>query len=126
MHKRLAAIAALVFCLAAAPAMAQSQTQQKDFPVVMGFHWVNATPQERLAFVAGMATMLELEKEVQGSNPHPEQKSLVPDWIRGLSKLTFKEIVAALDSVFESKPELQQKPVVEVLWYEVAFPNLKK
>jgi len=93
------------------------------YPVITGEHWLNATDGERLAFIAGLTTMVELEKEVQGDTQPPVQKSLIPSWVRGLSRYTLKEIVAALDNVFAKKPELKSKPVVEVLWYEVAIPE---
>ena len=107
------------FLLAASsPTMAEVNT----FPVITGDNWVNATPAERLSFIAGLTTMIELEKEVQGTAPPQGQKSLIPGWVSGLSRFQLKDIVAALDDVFKKKPELKQKPVVEVLWYEVAFP----
>lgn len=95
----------------------------KGFPVVTGEHWVNATPEERLAFISGLTTMIELEKEVQGANPPAGQKTLIPAWVQGLSRYSLKEIVAALDDVFKRKPEMKARPVVEVIWYEVAFPK---
>lgn len=111
------AAAALFACGAA-------QAQEKTtFPIITGENWVNATEGERLAFIAGLTTMVELEKEVQGDNLPPVQKSLIPSWVRGLSRYTLKEIVAAMDKVFATKPDLKSKPVVEVLWYEVAIPE---
>jgi hypothetical protein len=103
-----------------------AKAEAYTFPVITGENWTNATPQERLSFIAGMTTMIELEKEVQGANPPADQKSLVPGWVSGLSRFTLKEIVEALDKVFVEKPELKAKPVVEVLWYEVAFPKTDK
>lgn len=111
-----------VFLLAAsAPELAQAQ--DFTFPVITGEHWTNATPDERLAFIAGLTTMIEMEKEVQGISPLTDQRSLIPAWVKGLSRFKLKDIVAALDDVFKKKPELKSKPVVEVLWYEVAFPE---
>lgn len=110
--------------LLALPGTAKAQTY--SFPVITGEHWMNATPQERLSFIAGMTTMIELEKEVQGATPPADQKSLIPAWVSGLSRFKLKEIVDELDKVYTQKPELKAKPVVEVLWYEVAFPKTDK
>jgi len=104
-------------------ASASVRAEDKPFPVVTGDHWVNATPAERMAFISGLTTMIELEKEVQGTTPPQDQRSLIPAWVGGLSRFTLKEIVAALDDIYTKKPELKAKPVVEVLWYEVAFPK---
>lgn len=124
-YSRTLALAAILGAvLLALPGSAKAEAYA--FPVITGEHWVNATPQERLSFIAGLTTMIELEKEVQGSTPPPEQKSLIPAWVSGLSRFKLKEIVDALDDVFKKKPELVKKPVVEVLWYEVAFPKTEK
>ncbi|MFZ5427342.1 MAG: hypothetical protein ACOZEN_10220 [Thermodesulfobacteriota bacterium] len=109
-----------VFLLSAASVARDDQTA---FPVITGEHWMNATAQERLAFISGLTTMIELEKEVQGASPPGDQRSLIPAWVSGLSRFTLKEIVAAMDDVYAKKPNLKAKPVVEVLWYEVAFPK---
>lgn len=114
-------LAVLGVFLLSAPGMARDA--QTAFPVITGEHWMNATPQERLSFVAGLTTMIELEKEVQGSTPPADQRTLVPAWVSGLSRFTLKEIVAAMDEAYAKKPDLKAKPVVEVLWYEVAFPK---
>ena len=121
-------LGALAICalIAGTALSAGAAMPSQGFPVITGEHWVNATPEERLAFIAGLTTMIELEKEVQGDMPQPPQKSLIPSWVKGLSQLTLKDIVAALDGVFAKKPELKAKPVVEVLWYEVAFPDSRK
>jgi len=114
---------ALILLALLAAAAPRAQAQPHLFPVITGENWQSATPEERLAFVAGLTTMIELEKEVQGDNPPPDQRSLVPAWVKGLSRFKLKEIVAALDDIFARKPEMKARPVVEVLWYEVAFPK---
>lgn len=121
-HARITAFLALLgLVLLSVPA--QVKAENASFPVVTGEHWVNASPDERLAFIAGMTTMIELEKEVQGTAPPENQRTLIPAWTSGLSRYTLKEIVAALDDVYKKQPALKSKPVVEVLWYEVAFPK---
>ncbi len=122
--KALAVVAILAGILAIGCGSAQAANS--TFPVVTGEHWVNASPDEKLAFIAGLTTMIELEKEVQGNTPPENQRTLIPAWVSGLSRFTLKDIVAKLDDVFKNKPELKAKPVVEVLWYEVAFPKNDK
>lgn len=121
----LCALIASVWCLAGVGSVqAQDKASEKCFPVVTGQHWKNSTPDEKLAFVAGMTTIIELEKEVQGADS--QGKSLVSSWVKGLSKYNLKDIVAALDDYFTRKPDQLERPVVEVLWVEVAEPNMTK
>ncbi|GAB6035530.1 hypothetical protein JCM15519_00890 [Fundidesulfovibrio butyratiphilus] len=121
----LCALIASVWCLVGVGSVqAQDKAPEKCFPVVTGQNWKNSTPEEKLAFIAGMTTIIELEKEVQG--PDPQGKSLIPGWVKGLSKYKLKDIVAALDDYFAKKPDQLDRPVVEVLWVEVAEPNMIK
>lgn len=99
---------------------------QNVFPVVTGEHWLKASPEERLAFVSGMATMIELEKEVQAKDQATPGKSLVSSWITGLSPYKLTDIVAIIDGYYAKEPGRLNRSVVEVMWFEAAVPNLQK
>jgi len=113
-------LAALLCVAAALPAKAQ---EEKTFPVVTGENWMSATHAERLSFITGLTTMIELEKEVQGPTPPADERTLIPKWVSGLSGFTLEEIVTALDRVYQQHPEFKERPVIDVLWHEVAFPG---
>lgn len=108
--------------LLACPALGQA----REVPVVTGEHWLKSTPQERKAFLVGAATIMELEQEVQGTPPPPPDKSLIDVWCRGLSHFTFDQMVKAVDDWYAAHPDKLARPVVEVLWYELAKPNADK
>jgi len=117
----------LLLALMAMPASAaRAQAQEKTFPVITGEHWLKATPEQKLAFVAGMATIIELEKEIQGPNPLPMDKSLISGWVKGLQRYTFKQIVEVLDDYYTNHPGQVNKSVVEAMWFQVAEPNINK
>ncbi len=92
-----------------------------EIPVVTGEHWQKSTPQERKAFLVGAATIIELEQEVQGTPP--AKKSTIDVWAKGLSNFTFDQMVAAIDQWYAANPGKLNRPVVEVMWYELAKPN---
>jgi len=110
-------ILALVLAL---PAMAGAH----EVPVVTGEHWLKSSPQERKSFLVGAATIIELEQEVQGETPPP--KSSIDTWCKGLSHFTFDQMVAAIDTWYADHPDKISRPVVEVMWYELAKPNVGK
>ena len=102
------------------------QLQATHAPVVQMRHWQTSTREEKLAFLAGMATMLELEKEWQrrdGRKPLPFDKSLIPTWATSLDGKTLEALMAALDAHAKTTPQDMNKPVVEVLWYLYAQPT---
>lgn len=118
---RLAGWLALALLLAV-PALGQA----REVPLVTGEHWVKSTAQERKAFLVGAATIMELEQEVQGTPPPPPNKSLVDVWCRGLSHFTFDQMAKAIDDWYAAHPDRLSRPVVEVMWYELAKPNAGK
>lgn len=89
-----------------------------EVPVVTGEHWTKSTPQERKAFLLGAATIIELEQEVQGATP-PEKTSITV-WCKGLAPYSFDQMVAAIDQWYAANPDKVSRPVVEVMWYELA------
>lgn len=98
----------------------------REVPVVTGNHWVKSSLQERKAFLMGAATIMELEQEVEGTPPPPANKSLIDTWCRGLSHFTFDQMVKAIDDWYAAHPDRLSRPVVEVMWYELAKPNADK
>ena len=103
--------------LAAVPALAADY----EVPVVTGEHWTKSTAQERKAFLIGAATIMELEQEVQGAAPPP--KTTIGVWCKGLSAYSFDEMAAAIDAWYAANPDKLARPVVEVMWYELAKPK---
>ncbi|AGW14612.1 hypothetical protein [Megalodesulfovibrio gigas] len=115
------AVAALV-CLWAAMAFAAQDTTC-DMPLITGEHWSNATAQEKLAFLAGMATVIELEQEVQGDTPG-ECKTLIHSWIKGIGDQRLVDMRAKLDQWYAANPDKRADSVVEVLWHQFVAPKL--
>ncbi|QAZ66649.1 hypothetical protein [Solidesulfovibrio carbinolicus] len=100
--------------LLAVPALAV----EYEVPVVTGEHWTKSTPQERKAFLVGAATIIELEQEVQGDTP--PKKTTIDVWCKGLAPYSFDQMVTAIDQWYAANPDKVTRPVVEVMWYELA------
>jgi len=90
---------------------------------VTGQHWTASTEAEKRAFLYGMATVIWLEDEIQGDNGC--DKSLVDTWVEGLDDETFDTVLKKLSEYYAANPGKLDRPVVEVLWYEVTEPNVK-
>ncbi|WP_034636261.1 hypothetical protein [Desulfovibrio cuneatus] len=104
---------------------ATPQLRADHAPVVQMRHWQASTKEEKQAFLAGMVTMLELEKEWQrrdGRKPLPFDKSLNSAWMHGLNGQTLDSLINVLDAHAKAKPQDMNRPVVEVLWYLYAQP----
>lgn len=99
---------------------------EREIPVVTGDHWTTASEDQKKAFLLGMATILELDQEVQGTNPPPACKSLVNTWCQGLSAYSLSDLRMALDEYYWKNPDKLARPVVDVMWRELTLPNVKK
>lgn len=97
-----------------------------EVPVVTGEHWTDATEQQKRAFILGMATIIELEQEFQATSPPAPGASLVPPMVNGLSDYTLEGILRNLDQWYADNPDGMNRAVVEVIWTEMALPNLQQ
>lgn len=93
-------------------------------PLVTMKHWKASDRDEKLAFLFGFASMLEMEKEWQGGKPLPIDKSIAPSWVRGLSGKTLGQLCDALDEYAAKYPDALEISVVEVLGRLYVAPQL--
>ena len=84
-------------------------------PAVQLKHWKVSTKQEKLAFLFGFATMLEMEKEWQAGAPLSISHSIASSWVRGLSGKTLGDLSNALDQYVAQNPDKMENTVVGVL-----------
>lgn len=87
-------------------------------------HWQESAKNEKLAFLFGVASMIELEKEWQGDNPLPLSKSLNHTWVRGLAGVSLTDMLASLDNYAKENPSLAQMHVMEALGRIYVRPKL--
>ena len=83
--------------------------------VVRGSDWTASSEEQKRAFLAGMATMIEVEQELQARSSAKNVKSSVPTLVDGLKDMTIVEIVGAVDAHYASNNDLDI-PVFNVIW----------
>jgi hypothetical protein len=106
--------------------VALTMAQAHELPIVTGKHWTQSTEAQKRAFLFGMATLLEAEQELQGKDPAPEirDNSLVPTLVEGLSQYTIITAMEAIDAYYAQHSDQLNRPVLEVIWFELALPNV--
>ena len=95
-----------------------------ECPAVKLKHWQSSTNDEKLSFLFGIATMIEMEKEWQGSKPLPISKSTVGSWVNGLSGVTLGEMRDALDKYIVDHPDEMDRQVMEILGIVFVRPKM--
>ncbi len=94
-----------------------------EVPMATGHDWIESTDREKGAFLLGMATIIEVEQAVQGPEPEFADHTLIDTWTKGLSPYTITELRKKLDAYYENNPNDLDKPVIEVLWREIALQH---
>lgn len=135
------ALAVLLLCVFLTPvsvASAQNYAYRREVPsmdatavvpLVTLRHWKDSKPNERYAFLVGMVTMLELEKEWQlrnGKKMLPMRQSLVGSWVNGFENCPLREIYDTINMHIAAHPGDLDMPVAEVLWFDFAQPKVNE
>lgn len=117
-----------VFSLAPASSQAAqsrlANVQAVNCPSLLLKHWKASNKNEKMAFLLGFATMLEMEKEWQGTTPLAISSSINNSWVRGLSGVTLGQMASSIDSYIAEHPDQMDRSVIEVMGRIYVSPKL--
>ena len=100
---------------------------EKDLDIVNGVHWIDSSLEQKRAFMFGVGNVLEIEQAMAGNNLKAKHgSSIVPVLLEGLSGVSIADIVKQLDKYYMDNPKQTKRAVIEVLYIEMALPNLSK
>jgi len=98
---------------------------EPDMVLITGEHWVKSSLEQKRAFLFGIGNVLEIEEAMAGDEYESLRgRSIVPVLLEGLSGTSVANIVAQLDTFYASHSDQVNRPVIEVLYLEMALPNL--
>jgi hypothetical protein len=117
-----AATVAMSMLLACAWASARAQ----EIPLITGEHWTNSSVQLKKAYLVGLANAIQVEAAYAGANPASDGQSLVPRLVRGMKGHTLDGVRDRLDQWYSANPGKLDRPVVEIIWFELVVPGLKQ
>lgn len=107
-------------------AHAANTEKQGSAPVITLKMWDSSSELEQYAFLAGIVSVFELEKEWQGQKGIlPLRQSMVGSWCTGLDGMSLTQIRSAVNSYSMNNPSKQDRLVLDVLWSELVQPKLK-
>lgn len=124
--KKLYAVLLSVLIVVAGTAAWAGQQAGDDLPFVTGVHWVDSSLEQKRAYLFGIGNMLEIEQAMAGDNLEAMRgRSIVPVMLEGLSGTPIESIVTQLDNYYAANADQISRPVIEVLYIEMALPNIK-
>ena len=96
-----------------------------DMVLVNGKHWVSSSMEQKRAFLFGVGNVLEIEEAMAGDDYEAmRRRSIVPVLLEGLSGTSVENMVMQLDKFYADHPDQTNRPVIGVLYLEMALPNL--
>jgi len=97
----------------------------QDLVIVNGEHWVDSSHEQKRAYLFGIGNVLEIEQAMAGEDYASLQgRSIVPVLLDGLSGMSIAELVTQLDRYYADHPDQVNRPVLEVLYIEMALPRM--
>jgi hypothetical protein len=106
----------------AQPAQPATPAKQ-EWRMPTGEHWSKATDTERRAYILGILNMATVEYQLTG--PNPKHRTTVPRLVKALDGKTVPQIVETVDAHYKANPDQQQRPILEVIWFEMVAPGTK-
>ncbi len=96
-----------------------------ELPVITGENWVNASDDEKRAFLLGFTTLVVLENNLrQGADDGKD--SFIPVLSKGLGYYSIDELVDKIDMHYQAEGVDKSRAVVEYIWLGIAAPASKK
>jgi hypothetical protein len=123
----IAAIAASVM-IAIAPAHAQTAPTPTAAPqqrLANGSDWINASVEERRAFLFGIANAISVGIGWDERHVPAGQTTYARRAGAGLSGISLGESMRRVDAWYAANPGKLETPVMTVMWLEIAKPKLK-
>ena len=97
----------------------------QNLEIITGEHWSSSSLEQKRAFLFGIGNVLEIEHAMAGDDYEARRgKSIVHVLLDGLSGVSIANIVTQLDKFYADHPGQTTRPVIEVLYIEMALPNL--
>jgi hypothetical protein len=97
----------------------------QDLEIVTGEHWSSSSLEQKRAFLFGIGNVLEVEQAMAGDEYEARRgRSIIHVLLDGLSGTPIADIVTQLDKFYADHSDQINRPVIEVLYLEMALPNM--
>jgi hypothetical protein len=123
-------LASLILASAPLPAAAQAQAPAAPPSVseqrfADGKDWQSASPEERQAFLFGIANVISVAIGWDARHVPEGQTTFSRRARDGLAGVSLAEAVQRVDAWYAANPGRLETPVVAVLWLDIAKPKLQ-
>lgn len=127
----LAAAISMPLCVIAADAAKERAANPVE--QLTGTVWQNSKQENKLAVLFGIDTAIAVENAIQerlaqdATKAHKKAphtlSTFEKNWMEAFKNMTREEIVAQVDQWYTANPDKLDRPVLEVIWYELIVPR---
>ena len=115
-----------------------SSSAQNPVEQFTGQIWQTSKPENKQAFLFGIDTAIAVEKAINeqvNSKTKDAKKAkkvshtlsvFEKNWMDAFKDMSREQIVKAVDDWYAANPEKLDRPVLEVIWYEIIVPKVGK
>lgn len=104
--------------------------------LLTGELWQRMSPDAKVAFVWGVANLVELERaqagaqgqsavEEQTGGPGAGARSFVPFLVRGLRGKSINDVVREVDAYYAARQDQLARPVIDAIFQAIVLPALR-
>ena len=116
--------AVAVTCMALA--MAAAPVRAAEVQMITGEQWTQSSEAIKKAYLIGLANMIQVQTAYHGANPPTDAQSFIPRLAKGMQGQTLDGVRENLDRWYAANPTKLKRPVLDIIWFEMAVPGLKK
>lgn len=95
-----------------------------EAPAVSLKNWKVSSEQEKLSFLIGFMTMVDIERAWQGTPPLDVSQSTTCLWLKGLTGVSLAQMIKSVDDYIETHPNALDQSVLEVIGRLYVSPKL--
>jgi hypothetical protein len=102
----------------------RASAQGEEMLLLDGTGWQQLSPEGKLAFVWGVAHVIEFERHLAGDTWDPDAKTFVPHFVKGLKGKTLNDVVVQIDGYYAASPDRLGDPVMKAIVHTIVLPAL--
>ena len=100
----------------------RARAESGDMLLLDGQTWQQLSPDSKLAFVWGMAHVIEFERHLAEETWAPDAKSFVPHFVKGLKGKSLNDVVIEIDAYYQGSPDRLAHPVMKAVVHTIVLP----
>ena len=111
----------LYFILMITLAVLSGRVSAEEFMILTGNEWVQLDHGHKVMYVAGVAHVVEYERQLKGGEFSKDAKSFIPHLAEGFKGDQIGGVIEQIDAYYAANPGKKRDPVYHVIFQVLVF-----